>query len=85
MTYEGFLWLVWTLLFLKDFSFFPPIHSSLYSRQTGTETKKEETLTALVFLKSTTIVKNTFCGFLTLLEKGHTQSSHALCRDSAHN
>lgn len=67
MSYEGFLWLVKALLFLKeDFSFFPSIHSSLYSRQIGAETKKEETLT------SNSTVENTLCGFLTLLEKGHT-------------
>lgn len=86
MTYEGSLWLVWALLFLKEnFSFFPPICSSLYFKETRTKIKKKETLTALVFLRSTTIVKNTLGGFLTLLEKGHRQSSHVLCRDSAHN
>lgn len=86
MTYEGFLWLVWALLFLKEnFSFFPPISSSLYSKETRTKTKKKEPLTGLVFLRSTSTVKNTLGGFLPLLEKRHRQSSHTLCRDSAHN
>lgn len=83
MTYKGFLGLVWDLLFLKDFSFFPPIGSSLYSRETITETKKEETLTALVFLRSTTIVKNILCGFLTLLEKG-THKAHMVFAETVH-
>lgn len=86
MTHEGFLCLVWALLFLKEnFSFFLLISSSLHSKETRTKTKKKETLTGLVFLRSTTTVKNTLGGFLPLLEKGHRQSSHALCTDSACN
>lgn len=85
MTLEGFLWLVWALLFFKeDFSLFPPIHSSLYSSETCTETRKEETLTVLVIIRSTTVLKNTLCGFLTLVLKGSYKVHMLLQRQYTH-
>jgi len=75
--------LVWALLFLKeDFSFFPPVCSSLYSRETSTETKKEDILTALVFLRSATIVKNTLWFPYSSGKRAHTKltcSSQSQC------
>lgn len=82
ITYEGVLWLVKALLFLKEnFSFFSSIHSSLYCRQIGADTKKEEALTALAnhhskehplwFPYSTG--KRTHTKFICSLQRQHTQ------------
>lgn len=43
---------------------------------------RKKTLTAMVFLRSTTIVKNTLGGFLTLPEKGH--KAHKLFAETVH-
>lgn len=44
MSYVGFLWLVWALLFLKEnFSFFPPISSSLFQRDQNENQEERDT------------------------------------------
>lgn len=82
ITQEVFLWLVWALLFLRLFILLS--HSFLIIPERPALKPEKEILTLLVFKRSTTAVKNIHCGFLNLVERKHTQSSYALCRNSTH-